>query len=296
MSINNKKFGQLVHQERIGEWRIQWKNDGFDYQSLLNSFLAGDIPGQRLATETSLRTVHKLEYAGRLFVIKHDKEIDQRLEKKIWFFLAGTMYSRLIWLTAKAIRKGCPVLQDVYLVSERMSGRFCQEAYIIAEYVPGQSFLKESNEPGQPIIFLRPGDNLILIAEALKILHNYGLASNDTKISNFILTAIKRIKIIDLTTNTPILLAKVNDVLQMKKNYDTDVPVTSWTVKILTTIMSWHWRLKHRIRVWRKRLPAQKPSHIWEDLPSASTTTLDVLPSKPNQDEEVEESSSIHNE
>jgi heptose II phosphotransferase len=266
----NKKTDLLILHERRGQWRIQWKNDGFDYQSLLNLFLAGEIKGQRLATETHYRTIYKVEYAGRLFVIKRDLEKDHRLEKRLWFFLAGTFYSRLIRLTAQAINNGCQVLQDVYLVSERMEGRLCQEAYVIAEYVPGQSFMREIYEEGQPVIFLRPGDNLALIAEALETLHSFGLASNDAKISNFVLTDSKKIKIIDLSTNTPILLAKVNDILQMRKTYQTEVPINNWLVKILTRIMSWHWRLKHRLRVWRKRVPAERPSKIWADLPSLS--------------------------
>jgi tRNA A-37 threonylcarbamoyl transferase component Bud32 len=40
------------------------------------------------------------------------------------------------------------------------------------------------------------------IAESLGILHDYGLASNDAIISNFILTTNNIIKIIDLRTNT----------------------------------------------------------------------------------------------
>jgi hypothetical protein len=269
-NINKTTLKQSILLETTGPWRVQWKNDGFDYQDLLNRFLAGEITGQRLATETSDRTVHKVQYADRLFVIKHDTEVDKRLEKRLWFYLAGTMYSRLIHLTVKAINQGCPVLQDVYLVKEKVVGRLCQEAYIIAEYVPGQGFMKEEYEEGRQAVFLRPGENLPLIAEALSVLHSYGLASNDVKISNFILTSLGKVKIIDLSPKTPILLAKINDILEMKKNYDTEVPINSWYLKILVKLMTWRQRLKHLIRVWRKKVPAQKPPKIWQDLSSSS--------------------------
>ncbi|MDR0547868.1 MAG: hypothetical protein LBI10_00415 [Deltaproteobacteria bacterium] len=266
---------QRILLAKVDQWRIQWINDGFDYQSLLNSFLAGEVTGQRLATETPFRVVHKVEFAGRLFVVKHDEEIDRRLEKRLWFYLAGTMYSRLIRLTDRAIEKGCPILQKVYLVKERMSGRFCQEAYVVAEYVPGQSFMKETYEEGSQAVFLRPGDNLPLIAKALGTLHSYGLASNDVKISNFILTPSGQIKIIDLSTNTPIILAKINDILETRKLYDIEVPSNSALVGLLARLMSLHRRFKHRLRVWRKKVPAQRPPKIWEDLPNVSISKSD---------------------
>jgi hypothetical protein len=283
--MNHKR---LIIQEKIGQWRIQWKNDGFDYQSLLNSFLANEISGQRLTTGSIFRIVHKVEFAGRQFIIKHDTEQDFRFEKRLFFLVAGTMYHRLIWLTAKAIQKGCPVIQDIYLVSEKMSGRFCQEAYIVAEYIPGQTFIKESYEAGQPVIFFKPGDNLIRIAEALAILHRYGLASNDAIISNFILTTFKKIKIIDLCPNTPIFLAKSNDIIKMRRSYGTNVPINNLFLKILTSVMSWRYRLQKRLRVLRKRLPPAPPTKIWEDLPLSNNNDVDVTSNIINHDFNIE--------
>jgi tRNA A-37 threonylcarbamoyl transferase component Bud32 len=281
-------YKPLIIQERIGQQRIQWKNDGFDYKSLLNRFLANEISSQRLTTGSRFRTVHKVEFAGRQFVIKHDTKQDFRLEKRLFFLVAGTMYHRLIWLTAKAIQKGCPVVQDIYLVSEKMSGRFCQDAYIIAEYVPGQCFIKESYEEGQPIIFFRPGENLTLIAEALGILHKYGLASNDAVISNFILTTSKKIKIIDLCPNTPIFISKANDIIKMRRSYRTNIPINNLLLKILTSVISWRYRLQKRLRVWRKRLPPPPPTKIWEDLPLSNNNDVDVTSNSINQGFSIE--------
>jgi tRNA A-37 threonylcarbamoyl transferase component Bud32 len=261
--------GPLVLQERVGQWRIHWKNDEFDYRSLLDRFLAGEIAGQKLTTGSLYGTVYKVEHADRLFVIKRAAERDRRLEKRLFSLLAGTRFSRLIRLTAQAIQKGCPVVQDVYLVKEKMSGHYCEEAYIISEYVPGQSFIKETGE-GQPLVFLRPGENLALIAEALGILHDYGLASNDAIISNFILTDQNMVKVIDLRTNTPTLIAKANDVLKMRRSYQAEVPIRGLLLKTLVWAMAWLNRLKQLLRVWRNRVPPQPPPKIWEDLPPAA--------------------------
>jgi serine/threonine protein kinase len=166
-----------------------------------------------------------------------------------------------------------------------MSGRLCQEAYVVAEYVPGQGFMKEAYEEGQQVVFLRPGENLPLIAEALSVLHGYGLGSNDVKISNFILTESGSVKIIDLSTNTPVILAKVNDILQMKKLYDAEVHVNGWLLKFLIRLMSWRMRLKARLRAWRKKVPAQRPPKIWDDLPANA-------PAKPPEKTDTSELSS----
>ncbi|MDR1086101.1 MAG: hypothetical protein LBP22_14895 [Deltaproteobacteria bacterium] len=268
--MSNKRIeNNDILEDKVGPWRIQWKNDGFDYQTLLNSFMDNEIQGQRLTTGSPYRIVHKVEYAGRTFVLKKDTETDRRLEKRLWTRLAGTFYSRLIHLTSKAIKKGCPVLQDVYLVAEKMEGSFCREAYIIAEYIHGQSFIKEVYEEGQPVVFLRPGVNLSRIAEALAILHDYGLASNDAIVSNFILTEDKKIKVIDLCTNGPVFIAMANDIMKMRRSYNTEVPIRRLTVKILTVFLSWQYRLKQRLRIWRKRIPPPIPPKIWEDLPEA---------------------------
>jgi tRNA A-37 threonylcarbamoyl transferase component Bud32 len=274
----DSQITKAVLEEKVGAWRFTWKNDGFDYQALLNRFLSGEIPSQRLTTGSAYRMVYKVEYAGRTFVLKKDTETDPRLEKKLWFRLAGTLYSRLIRLTAKAIKKGCPVLQDVFLVAEKMDGHSCQEAYVIAEYVPGQSFINEVYEEGKPIIFLRPGSNINLIAQALSTLHDYGLASNDAIISNFILTKDNKIKIIDLTTNTPVLIAQANDIIKMRRSYKTDVPTKSLFVKIITALLSWQLKLKHLLRVWRKKEPAKVPPKIWEDLPPSAKNDPDSPP------------------
>jgi tRNA A-37 threonylcarbamoyl transferase component Bud32 len=268
----------MILTEKNGQWRTFWKNDGFNYKSLLNRFLSREITGQKLTTGSLYGTVHKVGYAGRQFVIKHNTEKDNRLEKRLFSLLTGTRFSRLIRLTAKAIQKGCPVVQDVYLVKEKIIGRNCEEAYIISEYIPGQSFIKESSEPGQPLVFLRPGENMALIAEALRTLHSYDLASNDAIISNFILTEQNKIKIIDLRTNTPTFIAKANDILKMRRSYNTEVPIHGWFIKFLTTVMTWHYQFKHRLRVWRKRVPSPPPPKIWEDMPAISKTE----PKSPN--------------
>jgi heptose II phosphotransferase len=267
----------IILHENLNQWRILWKNDGFNYKALLEGFLAGEISGQKMTTGSLYGTVHKVDYLSRQFVIKHNTEQDNRLEKRLFSLLGGTRFSRLIRLTATAIQKGCPVVQDVYLVKERMAGRYCQEAYIISEFIPGQSFIKSGSKEGQPIVFLRPGENMKLIAKSLGILHDYGLASNDAIISNFILTTNNMIKIIDLRTNTPIFIAKANDIIKMRRSYNTEVPIHSWFLKLLTGAMTWHYRLKQRLRVWRKRVPPPPPPKVWEDFPSTHSTASDHL-------------------
>ncbi|MDR1657696.1 MAG: hypothetical protein LBT47_09110 [Deltaproteobacteria bacterium] len=254
--------------EYEGLWRTQWKEDGFDYPGLLKDFQSGRVTGQRLVTGSPYRTVHRVKVGQREFVIKTDSnvsKIDKRLEKRLFVMFFGTQYSRLIRKTAAAINKGCQVVQDIYLVSEKMEGRHCQEAYIIAEYIAGHSFIREEYQEGAEVVFRRPGPWLVNMAESLATLHDYGLASNDSIISNFIVTPQGEVKVIDLTLNGPMIICQVNDILKMRRSYQTEVPVRSPIRRVLVGIVGFWNSLRYKIRKLRGKLPAPPPKKIWED-------------------------------
>jgi len=261
---NNKKSRDLIIQNWKDDWRIKQKNDGIDYLRMLLDFQEGKLDSVRLSTGSPFRTVFKVKVSDHYYVIKHDTEKEKRFEKRLWFFLAGTPYSRLIKLTAKAVKKECPVVQDIYLVSEKMSGFFCHEAYIITEYIQGQTFIREEHIEGSPIIFFKPDIWLKEIAKALAVLHDYGLASNDAIVSNFVITPEHKVKVIDLTLNGPIPVCQVNDVLKMRRSYQTEVPMRKISRRLLAFILSLQYRLRRQIRIWRKRTPPPVPPKIWE--------------------------------
>ncbi|MDR0621088.1 MAG: hypothetical protein LBJ61_04340 [Deltaproteobacteria bacterium] len=252
-----------------GPWRIQWNVDGFDYPALLKDFQAGRVTGRRMVTGSPYRTVHRVKVQDREFVIKTDTEVskrDKRLEKRLFTRFFGTQYSRLINLTFEAKNKGCPVVQDVFLVSEKMEGGHCQEAHVIAEYIPGHSFIQEDYREGAPVVFRDPGPWLINVAEALGVLHDYGLASNDSIISNFIVTPEGQVKVIDLTLTSPVPICQANDVLKMRRSYGAEVPVRSLSRRALVAVIGFWNSLRKWLRKLRGKTPPPPPEKIWEDL------------------------------
>jgi tRNA A-37 threonylcarbamoyl transferase component Bud32 len=274
----NGKHIPIINIENDSIWRTQWKEDGFDYRKLLKDFKDGKIEGQRLTTGSPYRTVHRVKCLNREFVIKTDIDInkrDKRFEKRVFTRFWGTQYSRLINKTFEALNKGCPVVQETYLVSERMEGPYCQEAYIIAEYIPGHSFIREEyRETGRvregenveaEVVFRRPGPWLANVAESLAVLHDYGLASNDAIISNFIVTPEGQVKVIDLTLNGPMIVCQANDVLKMRRSYKTNVPVRSALRKIVVGVIGLWNSVRVKLRKLRGKTPPPPPKKIWED-------------------------------
>jgi serine/threonine protein kinase len=257
----------LTNKLQDGPWRLEWKNDGFDYLKLLKEFQAGQAQFTRLSNKTTVREVYRVHYMGRDFVLKHDTELEKLPEKRLWIRLAGTLFSRLIKMTTKAAQKGCTVAQEIFLVAERLSGPFCQESYLIAEYIPGQCFMKEVIEKEDLMFFIyrRPDPFIHLIINSLNQLHKYGLASDDIELSNMILTSDNQIKFIDLHPRGPIFLCQASDILKMKTFYNINTKSANVFVNLLAKIRYWHHLFRHQMRVWRNRLPAPDVRVIWED-------------------------------
>lgn len=239
-------------QEKQAGWRIQWRNDGYDYPGLLNKFRSGALKGACLTTGSRFREVYRLEADGRKFVIKRDWEVDPRLEKKLWDWLGGTAYHRLIKFTTRAVLKGCQVAQDVYMVAERISGGRCLEAWLVAEYVEGQSFIRKF-EDGQPAEVLEGFDQYVpQMNETLERLHDCGLASNDVHPGQFILTE-EGLRIIDLSLDGPMIVCQVNDALTMMHFFKARPPLGNPWRRLLFELLTLRRRFKNYYRDRRKQ-------------------------------------------
>ncbi len=215
--------------------RVQWKDDGVDYPAIWLAFKNGRLSGlERLHTNCPDRRVFRLETEKGPLVLKKDWEQDPRLEKKIWRFLGGPWYSRLIRLTNRAINNGCDIVQDVYLAAEKMKGRFAVESWLIAEYVEGAV---ASSSPDYEEHFPEMG-------RAMGKLHDYGLASNDAHGANFIITENNAIKIIDLSLTSPILICQANDILKVKRSYGADVPVRGFWRNLASALVAFKYKIR----------------------------------------------------
>jgi len=238
----------------IDGYRVQWKDDGTDYPKLLEDFKAGRLETTRFFTNSGHRQVYRAEVGGRRLVMKIDRETDSRFEKRLWDRIGGTPYSRLIKFTSRAIARGCPIVQDVFLVAEKMDGPSCLEAWLIAEYVEGRSFLAEEYVEGRTVEQMerdyRPW--LPAMGDVLADLHDWGLASNDVQPGNFILTD-KGLKVIDLSLDSPILICQANDMLKMRGWYHVKAPIRGPLRKTVYGLLYARYALQQFLRRLRGR-------------------------------------------
>ena len=240
--------------------RVQWKDDGTDYPGLLAEFKAGRLETTRFFTNSGYREVYRVEINGRRFIMKIDRETDSRFEKRLWDRIGGTPYSRLIKFTSRAVSRGCSIVQDVFLVAEKMDGPSCQEAYLIAEYVEGMSFVAEEYVEGKTVDELerdfRPW--LPAMGETLADLHDWGLASNDVQPGNFILTD-SGLKVIDLSLDSPIWICQANDMLKMRGWYHVKAPIRGFLRKAVYSLLYVRYAVQRFFRRLRGREQASPP-------------------------------------
>lgn len=245
-----------IRSAEIDGYRVQWKDDGTDYPKLWADFKAGRLQTTRFFTNSVHRRVYRVEADGRRFVMKIDLETDARFEKRLWDRIGGTPYSRLIKFTNRAVNQGCSIVQDIFLVAEKMDGSSCREACLIAEYVEGRSFVAEEYVEGKTVDQLerdfRPW--LPAMGRALADLHDWGLASNDVQPGNFILTE-NGLKIIDLSLDSPIWICQANDMLKMRRWYHVDAPVRGARRKAVYGLM----RARYIFQRFLRRLRGRKP-------------------------------------
>ncbi len=227
----------------IDGYKVQWKDDGVDYPAVWRDFKDGRLPDlTELRANCPERKVFRMEVESGPLLLKHDWEKDLRFEKKMWRFLAGPWYSRLIRLTNRAVNSGCRVVQDVYLVAERMEGRFCAESWLVAEFVEG---VVVSRSPLYHSLFNE-------MALAMGKLHDFGLASNDAHAGNFILTEDGTIKIIDLSLTSPLIICQANDILKLKQAFQVDVPVHGFWRALAAALIRRHYGKREARRRRRK--------------------------------------------
>lgn len=201
----------------IDGYRVQWKNDGVDYPAIWAAFRRGELSAKPIAVNRRFRATHLLELNGRKYLMKRDWHVETRPEKRLVYFLMGstTRYSRIIQLVNRAVRSGCRSAQDIFLVAEKMDGRTCLEAWLIADFMPGRPLTRGEIEQN-------PDELIATVAD----IHRHGLACNDIQPYNFIRTDEGEIKGIDMDISSPLWICQANDIWTMKRRFGARVPVT----------------------------------------------------------------------
>ncbi len=211
------------------------------FGEVLKEYLAGKLPSTSLGSGNEDRTVAVVEYKGKKYIVKNDREKDKRLEKRLQNYLSGPFFSKLIYATDRAIAQGYTGTADLYYVAEKMVGRECVDVYTIHEYVEGTP-LKAIDDSNREEI-----KNCILM------LHRAGLASNDIHAGNFIRTPEGKLKIIDLSCRGSMRVCQANDILTLRKKYHIEIEGQGAVYHLI--------QLKEDIRKLSRKLRGKSTSH-----------------------------------
>ncbi|MGL4860740.1 MAG: lipopolysaccharide core heptose(II) kinase RfaY [Enterobacteriaceae bacterium] len=217
-------MSHLIKESCSDGFLVYQKNDGTNYLTILEDFKAGKIAWQALNSGNPQRDVFLIEVDGKKYILKWDRELDPRLEKRLWQFISGPYYSGLIQRVAAAKQEGCNIIGDIYLVAERSRWRQSIEAYVLAEYLPGEPL---GSLPPEQIQHYKP-----TIANTVQTLHRYQLASNDLHAGNFIITP-QGLKLIDLSDRGALAICQANDLLALRRLYQIELPPSGWVYHLI---------------------------------------------------------------
>ncbi|MBS0847247.1 lipopolysaccharide core heptose(II) kinase RfaY [Citrobacter sp. JGM124] len=166
-----------------------------------------DFVVKQLSTENEKREVFLIDYHGRKFVIKRDREIDRRFEKKLQSFIFASCNVKMMKKLREYEKELTHVTTMIHFLAEKRRFRRVIDSYIAYEYIEGTP-LKSIDD-----------SNKHAVAKCISTLHKCDLASNDIHCGNFILDKDRNLKVIDLSIKGSLLRCKANDLVLLNDKY-----------------------------------------------------------------------------
>lgn len=202
--------------EVVDGYTVHRKEDGSDYLDLYQRLRRGEIRRRVLLHDDPGHFVHLVRVDGRAYVYKRVKGQDANIETTLWQLFVGPFYSGLMRRVNRAVASGCRVVPDMYLVAEKMRGRWCSDKYLLMEYIEGECMEK----------FKNMNRHRAALATAFADLHDHGLSLGNVKKGNLVLTD-AGIKFIDLSTRCTQLTGRAKDALRLKSKFGVQLPPRS---------------------------------------------------------------------
>ncbi|MCL2894457.1 lipopolysaccharide core heptose(II) kinase RfaY [Brenneria tiliae] len=230
---------EIIIKREINGFHVYEKSRCGSYVQILADFCAGKIDYKFLNSGSEERKVYLIEVKGIKYVLKWERELDPRLEKRLSRFIFGPYYSKLMYRVAVAREQGCTKTADIYAVAEKVRHREAVETYILAEYVEGRPLAELGD--------FSPYKNEI--KACVEDLHDHRLASNDIHPGNIILTD-HGLRIIDLSDAGSLSICQVNDAFALKKFYDIDLRINNVIYYLIG--------LRNRFRDFSRKLRGKK--------------------------------------
>lgn len=243
-------------------FHCKWVDDGFDYPAILADFKTGSLKARELAVVDG-RGAWLAEAGGRKFTIKRNylSPNAKAKKRKLWTILTGTPYTRLFNESWKAAGRGCGLIPRIYLIAEKFEKfRVCVDSYQITEFIEGET-LPYPKGPRSQVA----EDWWADLARAMTALHGFGLAHGSPHPWNLVRTENDGVRVIDLSFKGPMLFCQAHDLLDMKRDFDLDVPARGLALKIMARLVF----AKYWWHMWRKRLKHRLKGGRPEDAPSS---------------------------
>ncbi|MEE9656161.1 lipopolysaccharide core heptose(II) kinase RfaY [Kluyvera ascorbata] len=210
-----------IIQTELDGFNVYFKKKNINFPSLMEKFARNEIKGKPLNAENGFRSVYLVEYDNKKFIVKNDREIDHRFEKKALNFIFGPFYSNMIKRLGRLTPEQRACTADLYYVAEKCQLRQCVEVSTIHEYIDGEP-LTEINE-----------SNAQDVKDCIIKLHNSGLASNDIHPGNFIRTPSGELKVIDLSCKGSMKICQANDIITLRNKYNIDIQGHGFVYKLI---------------------------------------------------------------
>ncbi|RLM23894.1 lipopolysaccharide core biosynthesis protein [Brenneria alni] len=227
-------IGNIVRRE-INGFHVYEKSGCGTYVQILADFHQGKIGYKLLNSGSKERKVYLVEVNGTKYVLKRERELDPRLEKRISRFIYGPYYSRLIYRVAEARKQGCTRIADIYAVAEKVRHREAVETYILSEYIEGT-----------PLAELRDlSPYKAEIKACVEELHHHRLASNDIHPGNIIFTD-NGLRIIDLSDKGHQGICQANDAYALKRFYNIELDIHTLAYQLVG--------MRNKFRVWSRKM------------------------------------------
>ena len=246
--LRSHRDGYNVFVKNDGEdyWRIVLAciRENIDQDALMRNYPAKpDIPVSRDGLEMVLkpfvysnpkRMVFRLDIGDRRFVLKRARMGATGLKRFFPLAMGLSYFTRIMRFVDRAVRAGCTVAQDYFLVAERPLSAFRQEAWILLEYIDGDS-LGYNAAPDE----LRRE----LTEVVLRLVRN-GLTMDDLTLHNFLVVAGREIRAIDISCRLFTRLQAVKMIMKMNLRYGLGIPIRGVRNTIIRTILAARYRLK----------------------------------------------------
>jgi heptose II phosphotransferase len=259
------RFSGAVIASTHAPYRVHIKDDGHDYLALWNDFRQGRFAGASTLKQDRKREVRLVEAMGRQFIIKVDRQVPKRFKSRWRQILGGPMHSGIMRRVNRAVRQGCTVTPDIYLVAERMEKRVCREACIIQEYLPDPPLWEFSRNAADSYGFDLTPQQKDEVGKAMRALHEHRLALADLNPYNILVSG-QGYKIIDLSWAGSFRIGQALDVLNLRHKMKIRLPVRGFALRLALCYLSLKYKIEDLFR------SPEKAKLRWRTEPLAVST------------------------